>query len=264
MTGQKSTASSGSSNRFAAINAFLLVWIVSTRSSSVASSAGAACSSGSIEPSRVLVAMGRSPEQARASLRFSFGHGNSEADVERLAGLLPDLVERVRKQNNRIWLRTTMLVGHPGESEEAYINLRKFIEEGYIDHLGVFPWSKEDGTTSAMRPGRIDLAIAEGRAAELMAIQEQLRLRRHLEMVGQEIEVMIDGVSDESEFLLDGRHEGQAPDIDGKCIVTDGTAERGDFVKTRIINATAHELVVSMDLDRPVDETAVEALEDLD
>jgi ribosomal protein S12 methylthiotransferase len=174
-----------------------------------------------------------------------------------------DLVERVRKQNNRIWLRTTMLVGHPGESEEAYINLRRFVEEGHIDHLGVFPWSKEDGTTSAMRPGRIDLAIAEARAAELMAIQEQLRLRRHLEMVGQELEVMIDGVSEESEFLLEGRHEGQAPDIDGKCIVTDGTAERGEFVKTRVINATAHELIVSMDLGRGPDEAALEALEDL-
>lgn len=173
-----------------------------------------------------------------------------------------NFVDRVRAQDNRIWLRTTMLVGHPGESEEAYLALRNFIEEGHIDHLGVFPWSREEGTTSAMRPQRIDPSVAEGRAAELMAIQEEIRLANHQSMLGQELEVMIDGVSDESEFLLDARHEGQAPDIDGKCIVTDGTAERGSFVQTRVINVTAHDLILSMDLDREPDEEAIEARDD--
>jgi ribosomal protein S12 methylthiotransferase len=113
-----------------------------------------------------------------------------------------------------------------------------------------------------MRPGRIDLSIAEGRAAELMAIQEEIRLARHRELLGRQIEVMIDGVNDESEFLLDARHEGQAPDIDGKCIVADGTAERGSFVQTRVINVSAHDLVVSMDLDREPDPEALEDAED--
>ena len=173
-----------------------------------------------------------------------------------------DFVDRIRKLPNRVWLRTTMLVGHPGETEEAYARLKDFVEEGQIDHLGVFPWSKEDGTASAMRPQRVSTEVAEARAAELMAIQEENRLARHRELLGQTLEVMIDGVSDESEFLLDARHEGQAPEIDGKCIVCDGTAERGDFVQTKVINVTPHELIVSMDLDREVDESALEAAED--
>lgn len=175
-----------------------------------------------------------------------------------------DFVARIRDLPERVWLRTTMLVGHPGEDEAAYHRLRDFISEGQIDHLGIFPWSKEDGTASAMRPQRVDTAVAEARAAELMAMQAELRLRKHQSMLGQTLEVMIDGVSDESEFLLDGRHEGQAPEIDGKCIVCDGTGERGDFVQAKIINATAHDLIVSMDLEREVDESALEAAEDND
>ncbi len=173
-----------------------------------------------------------------------------------------DLVDRIHDLPSRVWLRTTMLVGHPGEDEAAYHRLRDFISEGRIDHLGVFPWSKEDGTASAMRPSRVPFEVAEARAAELMEMQAQLRLRRHQGMLGEVLEVMIDGVSEESEFLLEGRHEGQAPDIDGKCYVCDGTAERGDIVQARVINVGEHDLVVSMDLERAPDEEALEAAED--
>ncbi len=164
-----------------------------------------------------------------------------------------DLVQRLRDPKlvgeQRVWLRTTMLVGHPGETEEAYARLRDFVAEGELDHLGVFPWSREDGTVSAMHPGRIDEAIAQDRAAELMAIQEEIRQRRHAELVGRTIRVLVDGPSAESEFLLDGRHEGQAPEIDGKVVLTDGTAERGDLVEAIVTQASAHDLVASLDPD---------------
>jgi ribosomal protein S12 methylthiotransferase len=68
------------------------------------------------------------------------------------------------------------------------------------------------------------------------------------------IEVLVDGISDESELLLDGRHEGQAPEIDGKVILLDGTAAPGSFVQARIMQTTAHDLIASMDLDRDPDE----------
>jgi ribosomal protein S12 methylthiotransferase len=161
-----------------------------------------------------------------------------------------NLVERIRATPERIWLRTTLLVGHPGESEDAFARLRDFVAEGELDHVGVFPWSREDGTVSAMQPARVDEARARARAEELMELQAGIRLQKHLAMVGQTLDVMIDGESDESEFLLDGRHEGQAPDIDGKVIVCDGDADPGAIVPTRVIRASAHDLVVSMDLDR--------------
>jgi ribosomal protein S12 methylthiotransferase len=148
-----------------------------------------------------------------------------------------------------------MLVGHPGENEEAYHRLRAFIEEGAIDHLGVFPWSREEGTAAAMLPKRVQEEEAARRAEEIMDIQRGIRETRHRDLLlGRTLEVLVDGVSDESELLLDGRHEGQSPDVDGKVILCDGTAERGDFVRAKVIQTSAHDLIASLDLDREVDE----------
>ena len=159
-----------------------------------------------------------------------------------------NLVDRLRAQSSYIYLRTTMLVGHPGETEDAFQRLYDFIEEGQIDHLGVFPWSREDGTPSALLPGRVDPELAEERRLALMELQEELRLARQESLIGEEIEVLVEGVSDESEFLLDGRHEGQAPGIDGKVILTDGSAEPGSFVRARVTQAEAVDLVASLEL----------------
>ena len=159
-----------------------------------------------------------------------------------------DLVDRLRAQNNYVWLRTTMLVGHPGETEAAFQRLYNFIEEGAIDHLGVFPWSKEDGTPSALLPSRVSPELAEERRLALMELQEEIRQARHEEMVGEEIEVLVDGESEESEFLLDGRHEGQAPGIDGKVVLTDGTAKVGEFVRARVTQADANDLVATLEV----------------
>nr|WP_269744747.1 radical SAM protein [Plesiocystis pacifica] len=161
-----------------------------------------------------------------------------------------DLVERLRKRDAHVWLRTTMLVGHPGEDEAAYQRLYDFIAEGQIDHLGVFPWSKEEGTTSAMHPQRVSPELADERAAAIMELQAGIRARKFAALRGEVMELMVDGVSDESEFLLDARHEGQAPEIDGKVILCDGTADAGAFVQARIMRATEHDLIASMDLDR--------------
>jgi ribosomal protein S12 methylthiotransferase len=169
-----------------------------------------------------------------------------------------DLVELIRKQQNHIWLRTTMLVGHPGETQESYQRLYDFIAEGEIDHLGVFPWSREDGTAAALLPKRVPEAVARERAEELMQLQEQIRAEKQRKFVGTVMNVLIDGVSDESEFLLDGRHEGQAPEIDGKVIVCDADVKPGTFVDVRILQATAHDFVASVDLDREPDESEFE------
>jgi len=159
-----------------------------------------------------------------------------------------NLVDRLRAQSNYIHLRTTMLVGHPGETEAAFQRLYQFVEEGQIDHLGVFPWSREDGTPSALLPNRVDPEEAEERRQALMELQEEIRQARQEAMIGREIEVLVEGVSDESEFLLEGRHEGQAPGIDGKVILTDGSAEPGEFVRARVTQAEAHDLVATMEL----------------
>ncbi|MBA3548309.1 MAG: 30S ribosomal protein S12 methylthiotransferase RimO [Nannocystis sp.] len=159
-----------------------------------------------------------------------------------------NLVDRLRAQSNYIYLRTTMLVGHPGETEEGFQRLYDFIEEGQVDHLGVFPWSREDGTPSALLPGRVDPELAEERRLALMELQEEIRQAKHEALIGEVLEVMVEGVSDESEFLLEGRHEGQAPGIDGKVILTDGAAEPGQFVRARVTQVEAVDLVATLEL----------------
>ena len=80
-----------------------------------------------------------------------------------------------------------------------------------------------------------------------MKLQAELRADAQAELVGEEIDVLVDGFAEESELLLQGRHEGQAPEIDGRVVLTDGTAQRGDFVRARITQAGPHDLVATLD-----------------
>jgi len=162
-----------------------------------------------------------------------------------------ELVERLRDPaifgGKHLWLRTTLLVGHPGETDEAFQRLYDFVAEGQIDHLGVFPWSKEEGTASALQPGRVSEGVAQERADALMALQAELCHARRQALVGQAIDVLVDGPSAESEWLMEGRHEGQAPEIDGTVILTDGSATPGSLVRAWVTQADAHDLVASLD-----------------
>jgi ribosomal protein S12 methylthiotransferase len=164
-----------------------------------------------------------------------------------------ELVEALRDPAKvgaaHVWLRTTMLVGHPGETDAAFQRLYDFVAEGEIDHLGVFPWSREDGTASALLPIRVASRKAEERAAALMELQEGIRAKKHAALVGRTLPVIVDGLSSESDLLLDGRHEGQAPGIDGKVVLTDGTAKIGSIVQAVVTQAGAHDLVASLDPD---------------
>ncbi len=163
-----------------------------------------------------------------------------------------ELVERLRDPKlvgaAHVTLRTTLLVGHPGESDAAFAALRDFVAEGHIDHLGVFPWSREEDTASAILPGRVPEDEARRRADELMALQADLAAQRNAARVGQELTVLVDGPSTESDLLFDGRHEGQAPDIDGKVILTDASVapRPGDVVCARVTQTGPYDIVASM------------------
>ena len=187
-------------------------------------------------------------------MRRGYGERQVHALVERLR-------DPARVGDAHVWLRTTMLVGHPGETEDAYRRLRDFVAQGQIDHLGVFPWSREDGTVSALQPGRVDEARAQERAAELMALQEEIRAVKHAALIGRTLEVLVDGPSREHEWLLDARHEGQAPGIDGTTILTNGQARPGDMRVARVVQAGPHELVASLDLDVEPDDSEPERIE---
>lgn len=142
-----------------------------------------------------------------------------------------------------LWIRTTLLVGHPGETDEAHRALLKFVEEMKIDHLGAFVFSPEEGTAAYDQDEKVDLKLAEERCDEIMALQQKVSRKRLLELHGQTIDVMIDGISDESDYLLVGRHQGQSPEIDGQVILADGEGKPGDIVKAIVEDSAEYDLV---------------------
>jgi ribosomal protein S12 methylthiotransferase len=159
-----------------------------------------------------------------------------------------DLIERLRSRIPGVVLRSTFIAGHPGETDEMHARMRSFLAEVELDRVGVFPYSIEPGTVSAMLPNRVAPDVADARVAELMELQRAISRKKLEAMVGQELEVLVEGVSEETDLLLEGRFYGQAPGIDGVVYLADGTAPAGSFVRARVTQAADHDLAASLDI----------------
>jgi ribosomal protein S12 methylthiotransferase len=154
------------------------------------------------------------------------------------------MIERIRARVPGVAIRTSFIVGFPGETEEDFQELLAFVEAAQFDNVGVFTYSDEEGTTSFDHEGRIAPAVKERRRRKLLALQKKIAQRRARRLVGQRVEVLVEGAHPESDLLLRGRTAGQAPDVDGMVIVADGVAEPGSFVTCEITEAHAYDLVV--------------------
>ena len=119
-----------------------------------------------------------------------------------------------------VTLRTTFIVGHPGETEAAFQRLCDFVREAELDRVGVFNFSREEGTVAALLPKRVPPKEIDARRRELLRIQRDISKKKLRALRGRELEVLVEGPSDESEYLLMGRHEGQAPEIDGQVYLS--------------------------------------------
>jgi ribosomal protein S12 methylthiotransferase len=159
---------------------------------------------------------------------------------------LDQLVEKLRTRVPGIVIRTTFLVGHPGETPEAFQRLADFVEKSRFERLGVFTFSKEDGTPSAELEDVVLKNEAKKRRTAIMRLQRAISKQQQKALVGQEIEVLVDGVSDESEYLLQGRWYGQAPEIDGVVYLTDGEARPGDIVRAKVTKYADYDLAASI------------------
>lgn len=144
-----------------------------------------------------------------------------------------DVLNRIRKAIPEATIRTTLIVGFPGEIEENFQELMDYVREFEFDYAGVFKYSREEDTVAYNLPNQVPEEIKEKRYAELVNLQSEIAERKNRRLLGEEIEVMIDGVSSESEYLLEGRTRGQALEIDGKVLTTDGTAKPGEIVKVK-------------------------------
>ncbi len=153
------------------------------------------------------------------------------------------LLERARELAPEIFLRTTFIVGFPGETDEQFEHLLDFVSRVEFDHLGAFVFSPESETPAAALDGAVPRAVARRRYRKLLARQRPIALRRRRALIGQTIEVLVEGVCEESEHLLQGRHRGMGPETDGRLLINDGRAAAGTLVEVEITDAYPSDLV---------------------
>ena len=158
-----------------------------------------------------------------------------------------ELIAKLRARIDDVVLRTTFIVGHPGETAAEFDELCAFVAESKFDRAGAFTYSVEPGTVSALLPHRVDPEVAAERQQTLMEIQRQISLARGEAMVGREIDVLVEGESSESEHLMEGRWYGQAPGIDGVTYLADGQVPAGSLVRARVTQASDYDLAATLE-----------------
>ena len=156
---------------------------------------------------------------------------------------LIDIVGKLRKEIPDIVLRTTLITGFPGETEEDHEELKAFVDEMEFDRLGVFTYSPEENTPAAEMADQVPEEVKEERRDELMELQQEISYDKGQDRIGQELLVMIEGkVADESAYI--GRTYGDAPKVDGYIFVQTGELlMTGDFAKVRVTGALEYDLI---------------------
>jgi ribosomal protein S12 methylthiotransferase len=156
------------------------------------------------------------------------------------------LLARIRARIPGVTLRTTFIVGFPGETDADFALLQGFVDEMRFDHLGVFTYSHEDGTSARALSDDIPAHVKRRRQSRLMSAQKRLVTRAQAARVGQRVRVLVDGPSDEQELVIRGRLEGQAPDIDSLVYLTECDVEQitsGAFLQAEIVGSRGYDLV---------------------
>jgi ribosomal protein S12 methylthiotransferase len=158
------------------------------------------------------------------------------------------LLGRIRQRVPGVTLRTTLIVGFPGETEADYAELDGFVADTGFDHVGVFTYSHEEGTRAFGLADDVAPAVKRRRRNALMARQKKIVARAQKGRVGREVSVLIDGPSPDHDLVLQGRLEGQAPDIDPVVFLTDcdpGMYETGQLISARIVGARGYDLIAA-------------------
>lgn len=154
-----------------------------------------------------------------------------------------NLLVRVRSRIPEMTLRTSFIVGFPGESEEQFAKLLDFVNEGHFERVGVFCYSREEGTPAHSLPGQLAERTKKSRRQKLMKAQARVSFRKNRELIDRIEPVLVEGFSEESELLLRGRSIRQAPDVDGQVYITAGQAQIGDIVELKITDSSEYDLI---------------------
>jgi len=147
---------------------------------------------------------------------------------------LKEKLYKIREVMPDASFRTSVIVGFPGETDEDFEMLYNFMKEFQFDYAGIFKYSREEDTIAYDLPNQVDDEIKESRWVKLLNMQNRLVEEKNRKYIGQILDVIIDGISEESEYMLEGRTKYQAYEIDGKVLINDGTANAGDIIKVKI------------------------------
>lgn len=148
------------------------------------------------------------------------------------------LIEKIKSKVSDITLRTTLIAGFPGETESEFEELKDFVEEGFFDYVGVFPYSREDGTKAALLDGQLDEEEKKYRAATLSEIADAASSVNIAERIGMREDVLVEGV--EVDGQLFGRCQSQAPEVDGITFIDKGNV--GQFVRAKIVDTLFYDM----------------------
>ncbi|HJV35065.1 30S ribosomal protein S12 methylthiotransferase RimO [Geomonas sp.] len=154
-----------------------------------------------------------------------------------------DLIAKLRSEIPDIAIRTSLIVGFPGETNDDFKKLLQFVEETRFDRLGVFCYSREEGTPAAEMPDQVSERVKRERHKKLMRTQARVSFKHNRTLVDSEEDVLIEGYSEETELLLKGRSSRQAPDVDGLVYITAGNANVGDIVRLKITDSSDYDLI---------------------
>ena len=175
-------------------------------------------------------------QHADAGLLKAMARGGSRASFLKL-------LEKVRRLVPGIALRSNFIVGFPGEDEAAFGELKAFVQEARFDHVGVFTYSPEEGTAAFALGDPVPQRTKEARKRRLLELQQKIAREKNQAFVGRTIEVLVEGAHEETDLIVKGRHQGQAPDIDGNVLLVDGTPRVNTIQHVRIMKAHAYDLI---------------------
>lgn len=163
---------------------------------------------------------------------------------------LTRLVERIRQRIPGVTFRTAFIVGFPGETEAMYRTLTQFVREQEFDRVAVFAYSDEEDTPAVNLGEKVERDTIDERRNELLLLQEGIAHAKGRDKIGSTLEVLVDGPSEDHELVLEGRHEGQAPEIDGVVYLNECEGQPGSLVSVTITDAVGYDLV-----GRPIGDT---------
>ena len=152
-------------------------------------------------------------------------------------------LDLIRKEIPDAVIRTQFIVGFPGETEEHFEELLKFVAEQKFDRVGCFQYSPEENTPGGKMDQQVDEKTKQRRHDALMEVQQNISRDKHRAFIGKTLEVVVEGFSEETDLLLQGRTSQQAPDIDGVVLINDGQAKIGEFVRVKITESMEYDLI---------------------